>query len=235
MNVDILCPQCGTLFTVRRDLLGKRTKCTRCGTGFVIAEAAATGAAPAVGPAPPASGFSPVIGPTPTAGVGQVGSTAPVPPLAFPEFVPPQAQDTFLPPIGGHPIGVPPVQPAAGGGAPSFPASPPHAGDRGALRPRFQFVRLMARMYEVLAILALCMAAAQFIMMIVNAMRTPERALATIFASGFLIFWTAAAVVTFLFVAQMIRLILQVEQNTRTTSEACQRLADHLCSIEHER
>lgn len=44
MNIDATCPQCGTLFTVRRELLGKRTKCTRCGTHFTITETPAAAA-----------------------------------------------------------------------------------------------------------------------------------------------------------------------------------------------
>ena len=46
--------------------------------------------------------------------------------------------------------------------------------------------------------------------------------------------WTEYAIAMLLFSAQMIRPALQVEQNTRETSEACARLAEHLCSIEHE-
>jgi hypothetical protein len=40
--------------------------------------------------------------------------------------------------------------------------------------------------------------------------------------------------IVFFFVAQLIRLVLQVEQNTRETSVACRQLVDHLCGIESD-
>src|SRR6478672_4756797 len=51
MTIDTICPDCGTLYTLRRELLGKRTKCTRCGGHFIITEAPAA-AAPSPRPAP---------------------------------------------------------------------------------------------------------------------------------------------------------------------------------------
>jgi predicted Zn finger-like uncharacterized protein len=50
MTIDAPCPNCGTIYTVRRDLIGKRTKCTRCGTPFVIAEAPVPPSREAVSP-----------------------------------------------------------------------------------------------------------------------------------------------------------------------------------------
>jgi uncharacterized protein (DUF983 family) len=52
MTIDAPCPNCGTIYTVRRELIGKRTKCTRCGAHFVIAEAAAPAPPPTREPAP---------------------------------------------------------------------------------------------------------------------------------------------------------------------------------------
>lgn len=51
MTIDATCPSCGTLYTLRRELIGKRTKCTRCGTHFVIAEAPAAALPPPRAPA----------------------------------------------------------------------------------------------------------------------------------------------------------------------------------------
>lgn len=56
MTIDAPCPNCGTVYTVRRELIGKRTKCTRCGTPFVIAEVPLTQASPTV-PPPPEQGL----------------------------------------------------------------------------------------------------------------------------------------------------------------------------------
>jgi len=67
MNVDAPCPNCDTVFTVRRELLGKRTKCTRCGTVFTIAESAATQTPPAVQPTQVTPATSPKIATPPPA------------------------------------------------------------------------------------------------------------------------------------------------------------------------
>jgi hypothetical protein len=56
MTIDASCPNCGTVFTLRRDLIGKRTKCTRCGTPFVIAEMPAR-PIPSAGPPLPEQGI----------------------------------------------------------------------------------------------------------------------------------------------------------------------------------
>jgi hypothetical protein len=56
MTIDASCPNCGTVFTLRRDLIGKRTKCTRCGTPFVITEMPAR-PIPSAGPPPPDQGI----------------------------------------------------------------------------------------------------------------------------------------------------------------------------------
>ena len=52
MTIDAPCPNCGTIYTVRRELIGKRTKCTRCGAHFVIAEAPTAAPPPPREPAP---------------------------------------------------------------------------------------------------------------------------------------------------------------------------------------
>jgi hypothetical protein len=39
MNVDVACPFCSTVFTVRRELLGKRAKCVTCKKPFVLCDA----------------------------------------------------------------------------------------------------------------------------------------------------------------------------------------------------
>src|SRR5262245_44566033 len=123
MNVDILCPQCSTLFTVRRELLGKRTKCTRCGTAFVIAEPAAT------------SGIMPKAEPT----------APPVQPVVFPDFGTARpfepAPGPFAAPLASAPVmGGTQVAPA------EFAVS-----ERPASPRRFPFLRTVARAYEVLA------------------------------------------------------------------------------------
>jgi len=201
MNVDILCPQCGTLFTVRRELLGKRTKCTRCGTAFVIAEPAAT------------SGIMPKAEP-------------PVAPIAFPDIGAARPSEPAPPPIAAQP-----APSAVGGQAASADYRSPECP---ASVQRFPFLRRVARAYEILAIIAVALAAFQLVMAVVSIIRNPGGALVVILTSGFAMFWTAAAAVTLLFAAQMIRLTLQVEQNTRETADACRHLSEHLGGITHE-
>ena len=57
MTIDAPCPNCGTIFTVRRELIGKRTKCTRCGTPFTIAESPTSYTPPPPSPPPVESVF----------------------------------------------------------------------------------------------------------------------------------------------------------------------------------
>src|SRR2546430_2234054 len=57
MTIDAPCPNCGTVYTIRRELIGKRTKCTRCGTPFVISEVPPTQAPPTSPPPPPEQGL----------------------------------------------------------------------------------------------------------------------------------------------------------------------------------
>jgi hypothetical protein len=200
MNVDIYCPQCGTLFTVRRELLGKRTKCTRCGGAFIIAEPAAT------------SGIIPKVEPP----------APPAQPVVFPDLGSAARHGAAPPPF------VAPPSPAGGG------THAPPAEHRDTNPRRFPFLRLVARAYEVLAIFAVIIAAFQFIAAVAIIIRNPGSALVVIPPSVVTVFAMAAAAVTLVFAAQMIRLALQVEQNTRETRDACQQLAAHLGGIEHE-
>jgi predicted Zn finger-like uncharacterized protein len=82
MTIDAPCPNCGTIYTVRRELIGKRTKCTRCGTPFTIAESA-TSYAPPPPPPPPVETVFPDIPiqqtytPRPTPEVQSAGAAHP--------------------------------------------------------------------------------------------------------------------------------------------------------------
>jgi hypothetical protein len=53
-------------------------------------------------------------------------------------------------------------------------------------------------------------------------------------STGFAAFWMVATSLMFLFVAQAIRLGLQIEQNTRETQHVCRQLAEHFSAIQHE-
>jgi predicted Zn finger-like uncharacterized protein len=206
MNVEIYCPHCNTAFTVRRELLGKRTKCTNCGTAFVIAEAA-----------PPAR-HQPAPASRPT-----IQQAPPASPVAFEELESPR-EATAPPPIQ--------IQTAA---RPSEPTTlQPFTPTAAPASRRFAVLQFVARVYEVLAVLALLGAAIFLAMFIIAVVANPQAILGAIVASGFTVFWAVVAAVMLFSFAQWIRLALQIEQNTREASEACQRLANHLCGVERE-
>ncbi len=197
MNVDVFCPTCSTLFTVRRDVLGKKTKCTNCGTVFVIAEpVAATVPASTIPPSPPISEPFPEI---------DMSAPAPI------------ARTTTR----------------------ATAARPAHPGEvfgfeHDNIQPQFPALRLVARGYEIMALLALTFAAILFVMLIIAVLNDPSNFIGAILASGMTFFWAIFMALTLLFVAQLIRLALQVEQNTRESRDACRQLAEHLCGIERE-
>jgi hypothetical protein len=196
MTIDAPCPQCGTIFTVRRELLGKRTKCIRCGAAFTIAERA-TAPTPPPPPSPPAV-------------------------HDFPEM-PPPPEITPLPTVTPEPM--------------SRPTKPSElfGFEADASQPRFPALRIVARAYEVLAVVVLAFGAVA-LMMFVNAVVVNRSAiLAALLGSGLTFFWCTVVAMSLLAGAQIIRLALQVEQNTRQTHQACRQLADHLCAIETER
>lgn len=204
MNIDVFCPNCGTLFTVRRDVLGKKTKCTKCGTVFVIAEPVAA-AAPM--PAPP-----PLLDQFP-----EIDMSAPAP--APRRATQPNSRANFDQFTSGEFFGF------------EVEASK---------KPRFPALRIVAKFYEILAILVLAFAALLLLMFFIGFLiavtKEPENGFqyirGAIAASGIMFFWVTMLAVGLLFIAQLIRLALQVEQNTRETRDACQQLADHLCDIE---
>jgi hypothetical protein len=96
-------------------------------------------------------------------------------------------------------------------------------------------LRLVARIYEVLAVLTLVFAGIVLVASLVLAVSAPSNLLATLAGAAGSLFGSLIAAVTMLFVAQFIRLALQIEQNTRETQVACRQLADHLCAVESER
>jgi hypothetical protein len=201
MTIDTICPDCGTLYTLRRELLGKRTKCTRCGGHFIITEAPPA-AAPAAKPAP-----------TPTLHSQEaftgIPTHLPPPTHSAPPIATPSATRTERP---GEFFGF----------------------ESNASEPRFPAMRMVARAYEIMAIIVLVFAALLLLLFFIAVIRTPSEWFAAMFSSGFMF---AAAFVTalmFLFAAQAIRLGLQIEQNTRESAQACRQLAEHFSAIQHE-
>jgi hypothetical protein len=201
MNADVRCPQCGALFTVRREVLGKRTKCTRCGAAFTLVEPAAAPPPPPIAPAaPPAADYFPDMQPPP-----EISVAAPV------------ASDPSPRPAG------------------RWASSRELFGfEVDAGPPRFSALRPLARGYEILAVFVLIFAAFLFVMLVVGLIRNPDAWLAVIFGSGLTFFWATLVAMSLLVFAQAIRLALAIEQNTRSTQQACKQLADHLCAIETE-
>ena len=199
MTIDAPCPNCGTVYTVRRELIGKRTKCTRCGTPFTIAEVPLTpSSAHALRHRHP-NRVSLPISPSPR---------------------PTRRTHCRRRPVQRAP-----------------PRSPGHeffGFEQDKSRPRFPALKMVARSYDVLAIIFLIIAAVSLIIGIVRVITDPNTILAVLVSSGMMFVWGLATALMCLFFSQSTRLALQVEQNTRETSEACRRLADHLCAIESE-
>lgn len=203
MNVDITCPQCGTIYTVGSEVLGKRTKCVRCGANFTIAE-------PAASPTPPPSATSQ----TPNfAALSQ----PPAPPPDIPAF--PQVVTEPAPRVAPRAAAVPEVA--------TLRHEPP--------APQYPVLRFVALAYEILAGVVMVIAVILFLFLIIAAISQPEAILGALLATGLSFFWALLISVSLLAGAQTIRLVLQMEKNTRETHRACRQLADHLCSIEIER
>jgi hypothetical protein len=207
MTIDTPCPQCGTVFTVRRELVGKRTKCIRCGAAFTIAEMPTAAAPPrpnvasaADAPAQPAVNYFPEIEPPP-------------------EIAP-------APRVTAEPTRRTAPQPAS---TREFFGFEPDAS-----QPRFPALKMVARAYEILAIVVLAFAAVMMVIFLVAVIGNPAAILAAIFGSGLVFFWSLVVAISLLATAQVIRLALQIEKNTREAQLACRQLADHLTAIETE-
>jgi predicted Zn finger-like uncharacterized protein len=202
MTIDAPCPNCGTIYTVRRDLIGKRTKCTRCGTPFVIAEMAPSQAGPA---SPP-----PSAPPSPALDQG-LFADIPIHSPYTPHAIPPAAEQS----------------------APRHSAAREFIGlEQDNSRPRYPAIRMVAKGYEILAIMVLIFAAVMLVIEIIRIIINPSAILVVIVSSGLMIVWGLVTALMCLFISQVTRLFLQIEQNTRETGEACRQLADHLSAIE---
>ena len=212
MTIDTTCPSCGTMFTLRRELIGKRTKCTNCGTPFVIT---ATQASPQ--PPRPAPQAAPHV--------------QQQPPLQHQPLFPDIPLGQSYPTSGIPATPLPPTHSTVGAGAiPSILGS-----DRAPSRPKYAAMRLIARAYEVMAVFCAIAAAVAIVAFLVTVIRNPQAIFQAIVTSGMAVLSALGMALMSLFIAQAIRLGLQIEQNTHDTSEACRRLADHLTAIETER
>lgn len=220
MDIDVPCPHCGTVFTLRRDLIGKRTKCSRCGTPFTIAEPPAAQRPRAGAPVSP-----------PQISISHMPTHLPI------EHAAPR-QESFSG-IPTHLPIAPTVAPATHDQLPPretaerrFTQSLGFEKDQS--QPSFPALRMVARAYEIMAIIVLAVAACLLVVFLIAVIREPSAILAAMLASGMAFFWALVTALMLLFISQSIRLWLQIEQNTRETKIACRQLADHLCSIESE-
>jgi predicted Zn finger-like uncharacterized protein len=187
MNVTVLCPQCGTQYSIQRDLLGRRSKCAKCGSAFVLSESI-----PAVAPARAIEPAAEEI--------------AIIPEVA----VAPRARRAKTPKSIPNPVATP-----AATAAPSFWA-----------------LRLLARSYEVFAVISLVAVMVPVVLMVQTVVQFPSLATLLVLRYAIAIVSLLASALILFLIAQLVRLILQVEQNTRETSIACRQLAEHLCGIE---
>jgi hypothetical protein len=204
MTVDTTCPNCGTLYTLRSELIGKRTKCTRCGAHFTITESPHVPTPPPVAPiASPAPPPQPVYTDIPTH-LPHVAHTRP----------------RYEEPSAAH---------STHGRAANFLGF-----EKNDSSPAYPAVKMVARAYEILAIVVLVCAAGWLIVEIIRAIQMPQQALLHLLNGIIAILWGLATALMCLFVSQMTRLALQIEHNTRETSTACRQLAEHFSAIEHE-
>jgi hypothetical protein len=98
--------------------------------------------------------------------------------------------------------------------------------------PSFWALRLLARSYEVFAVISLVAIMIPLVLMVQALVQFPTLASLVLLRYGLAIVSLLASALIMFLIAQLVRLILQVEQNTRETSVACQRLAEHLCAVE---
>jgi hypothetical protein len=107
-------------------------------------------------------------------------------------------------------------------------------------QPRFPAMRMVARSYEILAVVLLVIAALLLVLLLIGCIKLVadthdfREIIPFLISSGMGFVWALATALMLLFVSQAIRLGLQIEQNTRETQAACRQLADHLCAIEIE-
>ena len=198
MTIDAPCPNCSTVYTVRRELIGKRTKCTRCGTPFTIAESPTSYTLPPATPPPPEQGLFADI---------------PIHPSYASHTAPPTAEQG------------PPRRSSAQDFV-GFEDKKPG--------PRYSALKMVARGYEVLAVIVLIIAVVALIIGIVRVILDPHTIIAVLVSSGMMFVWGLVTALMCLFFSQVTRLALQIEQNTRETAEACRQLADHLTAIQIE-
>jgi hypothetical protein len=195
MNVTVSCSQCGTQYSIQRELLGRRSKCAKCGVAFTLVETSPTAA-----------------------------------PVVAPSVAPAVAVEPQLPDFGSLPQFElePPVTPAGSPRPTPRPAARPTEG----IAPSFWALRFMARSYEVFAVISLVAIMIPIVLMVQTLIQFPTLATLVVVRYSVAIASLLASAVVLFLIAQLIRLILQVEQNTRETSEACRQLVEHLGAIE---
>jgi hypothetical protein len=101
-------------------------------------------------------------------------------------------------------------------------------------QPRFPAMRIVARAYEIMAIIVLVLAIIALLIALVAIVRNPSNVIGELFGWGIVFAWATLTAILLLFNSQSIRLLLQIEQNTRETQQACRQLAEHFSAIQHE-
>ena len=93
---------------------------------------------------------------------------------------------------------------------------------------------MVARAYEIMAVVVLAFAALLLVLLLIAVIREPSAWLAAMLSFGVMFASAFVTALMFLFAAQAIRLGLQIEQNTRETQQSCRQLAEHFSAIQHE-
>jgi hypothetical protein len=204
MNVDVRCPACSAYFSVPTTVLGKRTKCTKCGERFELTAA------------PPSesdhSGFDDIVIEEEAIASSKTDSVPP-PPISPPQF------DSRIQPT--HDV--------------EADALLARASSRTGTRT-FMALRFVARFYEIMAIVVAQIGIIVLVLSLVGFISRSDVIIESgllwdlMVATALTAFWMAMTVTGLLFVAQINRLALQVEENTYESRKAFQRIASSLQS-----
>ena len=199
MNVDVRCPACRSCFTVPTTVLGKRTKCTKCGERFELTAVTTS--------EDDLAGLDEIGNDFWNSSVGE--SAVPPPPIA---------QSSF---DAGH-------ESVSKSDVDSSVAASARSGKRqfSALRFVASFYELMSFIIAIVGVLAVVASVVLYASESTSIFQPSfsEWLIGTLIA----IFCMSMIVTGLLFIAQLIRLALQVEENTFEAREACRRIAKSL-------
>ena len=215
MQVPTACPHCSARFQVAQAVIGKRTRCTKCGEPFVLSESPA---------APASTGAS-----SETRPVAKAHSVD----FDFDEPVPDRNHTAHAPPI-------PPAPPDFGNENLGIDANAFEVEDRGqrkstSVSREYRALRTIARILEILAIIfvALLVIAIVFAIYAYAKQTSPttQDLTALVIVILQMSFTVGVVDLCLLFISNFIRLNIQIERNTFNSQERAQGLSAQLAAL----